>query len=40
LIASNASIKAALEPVKVFKHICDGRCAVSRRLTVQSLSLD
>ena len=40
LIASDTSIKAALEPVKLFEGICEGGCDVGSRLTVQTLSLD
>ena len=40
LVASDASIKAALEPVKLFKCICEGGCDVGSRFAVQPLCLD
>jgi hypothetical protein len=40
LVASNASIDAALEPVKLFEGIGEGCRDVTGRLTVQPLCLD
>ena len=40
MIASNASIKAPLEPVKLFQGICEGGCDVSSRFAVQPLGVD
>jgi hypothetical protein len=40
LIASNASIKVALEPVKLFKCVGKGGCDIGSRFAVQSLCLD
>jgi hypothetical protein len=40
LVASNASIDAALEPVKLFEGIGEGGRDFSGRLTVQPLCLD
>ena len=37
---SNASIKTALEPVKLFERIRKGGCDLGRRFAVQSLCLD
>jgi hypothetical protein len=40
LIASNASIEAALEPVKLVESICEGDRHLRSRSAVQPLSLD
>jgi hypothetical protein len=40
MIASNASIQAALEPVKLFECICEGGPDLGSGLTVQTLDLD
>jgi hypothetical protein len=40
LAASNPSIKAALEPVKLFEGIRKGACDVGSRFAVQPLRLD
>jgi hypothetical protein len=40
LIASNASIKPALEPVKLVESIGEGCCDVGSRFAVQALCLD
>jgi hypothetical protein len=40
LIASNASIEAALEPVKLFKGVRERVGYVGNRLAVQPLCLD
>jgi hypothetical protein len=39
-IASDASIKAALEPMKLLQSICKGGRDVSSRFDVQPLCLD
>jgi hypothetical protein len=40
LIASDTSIKAALEPVELFESICKGGCDIGSRFAVQTLCLD
>ena len=40
VLASNSSVKAPLQPVKLFEGICKGGCYVSSRFTVQTISLD
>jgi hypothetical protein len=40
LIASYASIEAALEPVKLFKGSCKGRCDLGSQVFVQPIDLD
>jgi hypothetical protein len=40
LFASDASIEAALQPVKLVEGICEGGREVRGRLAVQSLYLD
>ena len=40
LVASDTSIEAALEPVKLFEGICKGGCDVGSRFAVQPLCLD
>ncbi len=40
MIASDASIQAALEPVKLFEGICEGWRDIGRRFAVQALRLD
>ena len=40
LIASYASIGAALEPVKLFKGSCKGRCDLGSASFVQPIDLD
>ena len=40
LVASDASIQAALKPVKLFKGVCEGECDVGGRLVVQSVCLN
>jgi hypothetical protein len=40
LVASDASIEAALEPVKLFESICEGCCDVGGRFAIQALCLD
>ena len=40
LVASDTSIKSALEPVKLFQGGCERGCDIGSRLAVQTLSLD
>jgi hypothetical protein len=40
LVASDTSIKAALEPVKLFQGSCERGCDIGSRLAVETLSLD
>ena len=40
MIASNASIKAALEPVKFFQGTCEGSCDFGSRFAVQPVGLE
>jgi hypothetical protein len=40
LIASDTSIEAALEPVKLFQRICEGGRDVGSRFAVQTIGLD
>ena len=40
LIASDTSIEAALEPVKLFEGIGKGGCDIGSRFAVQTLCLD
>ena len=40
LVASDTSIKAALEPVKLFQCVRQGRCNIGRRFAIQPLCLD
>jgi len=40
MVASDTSINAALEPLKLFEGIGKGGCDVSSRFTVQPLCLD
>ena len=40
LVASDTSIEAALQPVKLFERICKGGCDVGGRFAVQPLGLD
>ena len=40
LVASYASIQAALKPVKLFKCICEGACDLAGRFVVQPVCLD
>jgi hypothetical protein len=39
LVTSDTSIEAAIEPVKLFKGICEGGCEVGSRFAVQPLCL-
>jgi hypothetical protein len=38
LISSDTSIEAALQPLKLFERIHEGRCEIGSRFAVQSLS--
>jgi hypothetical protein len=40
LIASDPSIKAALQPVEVFECICEGACDLVGRFVVQPVCVD
>ena len=40
VVASYASIEAALEPVKLFESLCEGCCNLGSRFAVQSAYLD
>jgi hypothetical protein len=40
LVASDTSIEAALEPVKLFKGLGKGDCNLSGRFAIQTLCLD
>ena len=39
-LASDASVKAALEPVELFEGVCEGGCEVGGRFAIQPVWLD
>jgi hypothetical protein len=39
-VTSDASIEAALEPVKLFEGICKGGCDIGSRFAVQTICLE
>jgi hypothetical protein len=40
LVAANASIEAALEPVKLIEGICTAGCDIGSRFALQTICLD